>query len=405
MVGGMHRSGTSALAGALAAAGVNFGQNLIPAAEDNQKGFFEDADVVALNTNLLRKRFQDWDSCTPLEGATISAELFPAEFEQACGIVSSLAEGHRVCGLKDPRISLLTHFWTQVCHKVERQPLWLLCLRHPAEVAQSLYQRNRFSPIKSSALWLKYTLQLLEAQNGSPNVLPVEFAAARANPQSVLEHVGETLTLDADAADRFTGFFESNLAHGQKEGTDLKAGMIGELALTIYNAYLKGGVTSEALQQWRAAWRQLTPELAIIDSEYQRLEALTDRDREWVANLEERAAQFEAAQETIATLNAVAKQVPLLETRLADLEMLADQLRTKENELRASLGRERDLFEALQVAETERQHALSLAQSKQNEAWENHVALVDVLNSTSWKLSYPIRALKRLLMRLSGGAR
>ena len=35
---GMHRSGTSALCGALDLLGVNFGQRLAPAAKDNEKG-------------------------------------------------------------------------------------------------------------------------------------------------------------------------------------------------------------------------------------------------------------------------------------------------------------------------------------------------------------------------------
>ena len=52
---GMHRSGTSAVAGFLAKAGFFAGEedDLLPAAEDNPKGFFERADVNALNDDLL----------------------------------------------------------------------------------------------------------------------------------------------------------------------------------------------------------------------------------------------------------------------------------------------------------------------------------------------------------------
>ncbi len=55
---GMHRSGTSAVAGFLAKAGFFAGEDadLLAAAEDNPKGFFERADVNALNDNFLAER-------------------------------------------------------------------------------------------------------------------------------------------------------------------------------------------------------------------------------------------------------------------------------------------------------------------------------------------------------------
>ena len=60
---GMHRSGTSAVAGFLAKAGFFAGEaaDLLEAAEDNPKGFFERADVNALNDNFLAELDGAWD--------------------------------------------------------------------------------------------------------------------------------------------------------------------------------------------------------------------------------------------------------------------------------------------------------------------------------------------------------
>ena len=60
---GMHRSGTSAIAGFLAKAGFYAGEetDLLPSAEDNPKGFFERADVNALNDLLLDELGGAWD--------------------------------------------------------------------------------------------------------------------------------------------------------------------------------------------------------------------------------------------------------------------------------------------------------------------------------------------------------
>ena len=47
---GMHRSGTSAITRGIRVLGADFGDNLQPAvAGINEKGFFEDNDIVALN--------------------------------------------------------------------------------------------------------------------------------------------------------------------------------------------------------------------------------------------------------------------------------------------------------------------------------------------------------------------
>ena len=53
IISGMHRSGTSLIAGMLAQAGVDLGDRLVPAARDNPLGFFEDADFVAFHERAV----------------------------------------------------------------------------------------------------------------------------------------------------------------------------------------------------------------------------------------------------------------------------------------------------------------------------------------------------------------
>ncbi len=59
---GMHRSGTSALCGALDVLGVNFGQRLAPATKDNEKGHWEHPEIVALHDELLRSLGSRWEN-------------------------------------------------------------------------------------------------------------------------------------------------------------------------------------------------------------------------------------------------------------------------------------------------------------------------------------------------------
>ena len=52
---GMHRSGTSALAGLVQLLGVNLGEDLLPAMpEVNEKGFFEHQEILDIHEDLLK---------------------------------------------------------------------------------------------------------------------------------------------------------------------------------------------------------------------------------------------------------------------------------------------------------------------------------------------------------------
>ena len=55
LVLGMHRSGTSALARILNLLGCELGPNLLPAAADNEAGFWEHRDVVLLDDEVLAR--------------------------------------------------------------------------------------------------------------------------------------------------------------------------------------------------------------------------------------------------------------------------------------------------------------------------------------------------------------
>src|SRR3546814_3838024 len=62
----MHRSGTSALANVLAAAGADPGERLVPGSPGNETGHWEDAFAVETNQRLLAALGQRWDDVRPL---------------------------------------------------------------------------------------------------------------------------------------------------------------------------------------------------------------------------------------------------------------------------------------------------------------------------------------------------
>jgi len=72
---GPHRSGTSAVAGAIQRlTRANYGSLLMQAQHDNVKGFFENEHIVQLNNDLLDFLHRSWKDPRPID-----IELFKSD--------------------------------------------------------------------------------------------------------------------------------------------------------------------------------------------------------------------------------------------------------------------------------------------------------------------------------------
>jgi hypothetical protein len=71
----MHRSGTSAITRGLKVLGANFGTNLQTAMLGvNEKGFFEDNDIVSINEEILLTLSQEWHTLSLITRAQLNSE-------------------------------------------------------------------------------------------------------------------------------------------------------------------------------------------------------------------------------------------------------------------------------------------------------------------------------------------
>jgi hypothetical protein len=156
LVLGMHRSGTSAVAGAAHLLGAEPPKFMVPAAADNPSGFFEAITVLGVNDWILRAGGSTWfdclnfgpDSLPPRSRDTGQALVnfsLIGEFENASLLL-----------LKDPRLCLLLDYWLPVLRGTSITPAALLVLRDPHEVVASLMQRDHCPAAFTAALWLRY---------------------------------------------------------------------------------------------------------------------------------------------------------------------------------------------------------------------------------------------------------
>ena len=186
LVLGMHRSGTSAVAGALQLAGVNLGTDLMAPGLDNPKGFFEHAGVVAIHERLLHALGRDWNDARPLPDGWLDTPPAAAAAVQLEELLRAEFTGCPLWAVKDPRMCRLLPLWWPVLARMGVQPAALFVLRHPDEVAASLSARNGWPPGLSRLLWIQH---LLDAEAQSRDVPRTLLAYARLidNAPAVLE--------------------------------------------------------------------------------------------------------------------------------------------------------------------------------------------------------------------------
>lgn len=130
---GMHRSGTSMLAGFLQTAGLSIGDELLGANETNKKGHFEDVAFLKLHEDALEELGED------RSGWTLKRfELLPPEQERRADDIITRYSSRPQWGWKDPRTCLFLNYWD----KKLPHSNYVFVFRRPWEVADSLYRRG-----------------------------------------------------------------------------------------------------------------------------------------------------------------------------------------------------------------------------------------------------------------------
>jgi hypothetical protein len=198
IVVGMHRSGTSALCAALQVCGASFGDNLLaPMAGVNADGFWEDADVVALNEALLLTAGSAWYLCDdgPLTQDWTSPEFAGAR-EEAGRILGRGFGAGPLEVVKDPRFCLTLPFWLDVCANLALATTVCVADRAPLEVAASLEKRDGFPPGYGLRLYRLYRQGI--AKYVLEDAIWLRYDDLMADPLSCMQRLAEHLPLEVD---------------------------------------------------------------------------------------------------------------------------------------------------------------------------------------------------------------
>lgn len=234
---GMHRSGTSALTGVLSNLGIDTGTSLSPADYAvNPKGFWEHQKIVAIHEELLASIESSWDDERPLPKnwwRDPSINRFKLALHEV--IQQDFAQSV-LWAVKDPRLSRLLPLWIEILNEIEVQPLIVITVRHPYEVARSLEKRDGFIPDKSYLLWLRYLIEMEAASRELPRVL-VTYEQLLMDWRQVVQQIAKSFSLLFDINDHQQNLIENFLEPSLRHYEASEKLHNGKLAMLAYDAY------------------------------------------------------------------------------------------------------------------------------------------------------------------------
>jgi hypothetical protein len=154
---GMHRSGTSCLAGCLEQCGLFLGE-VRRTGRFNSKGYYELAALTRLHDEILAANGGAWDA--PPERVRVGPN-----HQHALQQFADLYMHQRPCGLKDPRFLLLHDVWMPL---LPQATCLVGTFRHPVAVSRSLTARNNLTPTRAIDLWVHYNSELVSRHRARP---------------------------------------------------------------------------------------------------------------------------------------------------------------------------------------------------------------------------------------------
>ena len=360
LVLGMHRSGTSAITGALSLCGAWTGDeaDLTDANVENPHGFWERRDIRRICDRLLRAAGADWWKVANFDPASIPHAMLVEQRNEFARVVSRLNE-HGTWIVKEPRLCLLL----PMLRDYLTNPVCIHIVRNPLEAARSLQTRNGFGIAGGLALWEVYNRRALRATQDLPRIMVCH--------ESLMLHPVETLD---ELLERLDGLGVRNLT--RPDEVDVKR----FISPGLYRVRATENETLEYLtSSQRALWYQLRGK-RIGESSVACSDARVTRQH--LFDLESTESSLQYQKEKVTRLN-------------AELRNRDKKIRERDAEIRRWENR---------TIELSRVHERKVRRLEHH-ANEINAEIARLLGSRSWKATAPLRAVSRAARRFGSGMR
>jgi hypothetical protein len=277
---GMHRSGTSAVAGVSHRLGAATPATMMQPTFANPAGFWESDAITALNESILENAGCTWYDCLPFHAVSLDAVLQRELLALSSSVLLREFGDASLFMLKDPRFSLVLSLWLPTFAALNISVAPLLALRHPAEVIASLRRRDGMPSDVAAPLWLHYMLEAeCQTRNRPRAVLSYDTfmqdwrgCMARVTAEA---HIAWQMPFDS-AAPAIGEFLRPQLRHHYATPSKVVAGRppISDWIAEAYDALRRIEAGHGAAQSARldriseqfAAWRARAPRVTEADA-------------------------------------------------------------------------------------------------------------------------------------------
>jgi hypothetical protein len=192
---GVHRSGTSALAGALSSLGLTVGKTVMPPHPDNPKGYYENKAITDLHDEFLADIGESWSSAHPINPVHFQGERADRFRYDLLMLMLDEFKQHERPVIKDPRLCQLLRLWLPIVQQHLWRASFVLPIRHPVEVAASLRKRDGFTLAQGVALWAVCALEA-ERVTRRYRRLFTTYEALLQSPLDTMRKVARTVRLN-----------------------------------------------------------------------------------------------------------------------------------------------------------------------------------------------------------------
>jgi len=227
---GMHRSGTSALTGMLVHAGFSAPKGLMPATDNNAKGYWESVRVMSANETILESLSSHWSATAKLQTRWVYTEQARVWRQSLLNsFVEDFANSFHPI-IKDPRLCLLIEGLNPWLESDLINPSFVIAVRDPIEVVQSLKKAEKICISRGLSLWIEYNLNAVRETHKYERRI-VDYQHLLENPSIVLKSCSEMLAPNpkevATTSDP-TDYIEPRMRNEDAKSLDSIMAQIGE---------------------------------------------------------------------------------------------------------------------------------------------------------------------------------
>lgn len=400
---GMHRSGTSATARVANLLGAELGSDLVPPGQDNPEGFWEHAEVVAINEDLLRGLGRTWYDMRNMPDGWREAAPATSALQRIRNLIRRDFGGCGLCAVKDPRLCLTAPLWIDAFEAAGFEVACLVVVRDPWEVAESLHRRNDWPRASLYLMWVQYLLDAVAASEGRRRAM-LAYDQLLANWRACVADVSRQLelpwcgSLGGSAATAIDAYLDPGRRHHRgapdaREEVPTLAGTLYQLCLRITTGVGTWSSLSALHDSFRESARLYGPHVDhLLDARWNAEGRAQTAEARMAKGVSTAAVQASIQQLRDESTN---RSIDLFQ-RVQAMEAGIHSQRVLLESLSSSLSRKLDDAHATQHAQDRKLDAIGALLQVEMQGWKSawasgNAAVEALLASTSWKLTAPMR--------------